>query len=219
MKDTESNKMIIEKWSEFENISSEVELLSLAAKIGEIVLHPNGQKIDNLTPNYGGNRIKGTFSNRFGLKEFPFHSDTAFWSIPARYLILSSFAKNDTSTFLVDNQIIFNQMSRVDLKNAANSIYLIKTIHGQIYSSVMFKKNGVTGFKYDPCCMVPINNSAILFQEKLEEVLLDVPRNNINWTGNKAVIIDNWKTLHGRGNIGGDLNRKLILLYHISSFE
>jgi alpha-ketoglutarate-dependent taurine dioxygenase len=202
-------------WVEFENISTEGDLIEIANKFGKIVNHPNGELIGLLKPNDGEKVIKGTFSNIYGFNSFPLHTDTAFWIKPARYLLLNSIYSSSCSTFFISTETILNHFSNTELGQCRGAIFKVKTIHEQYYSSIFFNHNSITGLKYDPSCMFPANSKAKAFVNKFEQIISDIPLEKVKWTGNNAVIIDNWKMLHGRDTALKSEKRELRRIYII----
>lgn len=69
---------------------NEYELLAVASKYGKIIPDNNGNIVQKVRAKQSGTGIRESFSYCFGLGKFPWHTDTAFWNIPARYIILSS---------------------------------------------------------------------------------------------------------------------------------
>lgn len=200
-------------WAEVENIHSEIDLLNLAEKLGTIIKHPNDEKISYLTPKKKAIAVKGTFSNQFGFDRFPLHTDTAFWAIPARYVILNSVEVSNSNTQIVQFSEVWNQLSEVDKSYSRKAVFIIKTIHNQHYSSLIFRDNGIDGFRFDPCTMIPFNESAKKIYKILEGIINNVEVNEVQWTGNKALIFDNWKTLHGRSFINEKEQRIIRRIY------
>jgi alpha-ketoglutarate-dependent taurine dioxygenase len=205
------DKLEINGWIEIENITSDEDLIDISKSIGQIITHPSGHIINRLKPNNGNEKVKGTFSNRFGFGNFPLHTDTAFWTIPVRYVLLSSTRISSCPTFVVSTSSLFNQLNLSDLKEIERAIFKIKIPSNQFYSSLIFRENNIEGLKYDSACMVPANRQAKNFVDKLEKSKIRM--NEINWSGNKAVIIDNWKMLHARGTAFRDENRELSRIY------
>lgn len=201
-------------WLEIDDIESENDLISLASRLGNIIPHPNGETIFCLEPSDGKNSVKGTFSNVFGYSEFPLHTDTAFWEIPARHVILAMIDKSDCETHIINTSDVLSELDQEYLKYAKGSIYMIDTIEGKKYSSLYFRHESQVGFKYDPMCMIPFNSNAKIFHTKFTKILEKIEPESISWTGGKAIIMDNWATLHGRGTISLlEKNRKLLRIY------
>lgn len=200
-------------WAEIEDINSEDQLLSMALDLGTIVNHPNGEKISNVIPREKKDSLMGTFSNIFGFDSFPMHTDTAFWSTPAKYVILSAQDIYKAKTLIIHIKEIWEQLSEKEKSYAQQSIYLIKTIHGQHYSSFLFKVSGIEAFRHDPCTMIPFNNSAKELQKRLDNIIPSIIPYEVNWSGKKALIFDNWHTLHGRTSVDKNENRVIKRIY------
>jgi alpha-ketoglutarate-dependent taurine dioxygenase len=198
-------------WIEIDNISSDIDLVNISKEIGKIIPQQNGELIYKLTPSNGKSSVKGTFSNRYGFNSFPLHTDTAFWTVPVRYILLSSLYRSDCNTVLTSASSILNLLELKDRENAQRAIFKIKTTQSQFYSSLIFNERNDTGIKYDSACMFPANNFAKSFVQKLSESR--IPVNEIKWKGNNAIIIDNWKMLHGRGAALIDEKRELKRIY------
>lgn len=194
-------------WTEVENIKSDSDLLVIAQMLGTTIPHPNGQTIFHLVPKNIGEGINGTFSNKYGLGSFPLHTDTAFWPNPVRYILLSSSSISTCQTTITTLTSLLHQLSTNDIKLAERAIFKVKTNNTQFYTSLFFKNRNVQAIKFDNSCMFPANNFAKSFIQLLTEINIDVYK--INWTGNKAVIIDNWKCLHGRSD--AQMNEKRVL--------
>jgi alpha-ketoglutarate-dependent taurine dioxygenase len=211
MTDQMLDKLESNGWLELENISSDHELIRISRTLGQIVLQGSDELIYKLNPNNGEKGIKGTFSNRFGYGYFPLHTDTAFWTIPVRYILLSATRISSCNTILTSASCLLDQLSVNERKEAERAIFKIKTIHSQFYSSLLFTENNIMGIKYDPTCMTPVNNCAKKFVKKMEEIKPNLKE--IKWSGNNAVIIDNWKALHGRGIASINETRELKRIY------
>ena len=197
-----------------DSFDSPKQLLDIAATIGNIFPHPNGELLAVLTANDGINSLPGTFSQKFGFGEFPMHTDTSFLGKPVRYLVLAMLDKSNCSTNYIPINNILNRLSNEMIALGKKSVYLIDTFEGKKYTSLFFNYNDENGFRFDPNIMTPVNKSAKEFNFKLLEVLNTIEKNTIFWSGNKAVVIDNWKNLHSRSPLEDiNLNRKLLRIY------
>lgn len=199
---------------EFQEVDTKCGLLKIATTIGEVIAHPNGDKVACVRPSTGEHSVKGTFSNRHGLSEFPLHTDTAFWSIPARYVVMGMIKKSDCLTSLVEWEEIFSGLTLKSKQYASTATYMIDNIEGKKYCSLLFNHKGTKGFRFDPSCMKPVNNAAKYFHSEFCEALHSAEKKMISWSGRKAVIIDNWKYLHGRNSVlRTDKERELFRVY------
>ncbi len=195
-------------WVELNNVKSDDDIILISQGIGKIVPHSNGHSIFRLRPNDGRSATKGSYSNKYGFGSFPLHTDTAFWTIPVRYILFFSNDISTCPTLIVSADKI---MAKVDRKHVERAIFRIKTPQKQFYSSLIFRENDADGIKYDSTCMFPANQSAKTFVETLSKTKLETY--SINWSGHKAVIIDNWKIFHGRGGASSTEFRELSRIY------
>lgn len=205
---------LIEKgWTEFKSGSSDSELISIASEIGNILKHPNGQDVFLLKPKSENESLLGTFSNKHGLMDFPLHTDTAFYKNPARFILMHSVHSSTCDTTIIRKSDFWDLLTDMDKKKAERAIYLVKTNKERFYTSFIFKENNEYGIKYDPTCMLPFNKFAKDFDEIFQGIISGIEPMRIKWTEGKTLIIDNWKTLHGRKSAVKDTTRVLKRIY------
>ena len=206
------NHLTVEGILIVEGIKSPDELITLAKSFGRITPHPNGEDLVVLKASNGEKSLTGTFSYTFGLNAFPFHTDTAFWTLPVRYVVMGMFAQNKSTTNYISISDIAKCISFDLLSEARKSIYLVETFEGSRYMSPAFERKGKWGFRFDPNIMTPVNDHAKKFHVELTKAIESVEFKKVNWTGNKAVIFDNWNYLHGRSAVNGE-NREIYRIY------
>src|SRR4051794_6145768 len=75
-------------WQFVSNISSRDDLIKLAQSLGRPRPSLTGSIVKELRPvaKHAAQRL--TLSATYGLGTFPLHTDTAFWPVPARYVVL-----------------------------------------------------------------------------------------------------------------------------------
>ena len=200
-------------WLELRNVSSDKDLMEISKSIGQILPHPNGRIIDLIQPKSGENTIVGTFSNRFGFERFPLHTDTAFWTTPARYVLLGSAHQSACPTMLMSAKAIWNILGKDAVNCAQRAVFKVKTINHRFFASLLFKEDNAVGIKYDPTCMFPANAFALSFQKHIAEVEECLPKDEFVWNGSNALLIDNWNVLHGRGPAVENEKRLLKRIY------
>lgn len=194
------------------NIYSQEEMIKLANSVGKITRHPNGEKLAILKSSNGVDSLAGTFSRNYGLSAFPFHTDTSFWGEPARYIVMGMLNKSSCSTNYIFIDDIFDLYKGDFVREGQKSIYLIDTFEGCKYTSPIFYRNAELGLRFDPNIMKPVNKQANSFHLKLLEAINSVEPKSIEWVGNKAVIIDNWRYLHSRSAVK-DEDREVLRIY------
>jgi len=213
MTQNEINNLNENGFVELESGSSDNELIDIATKVGKIVPHPNGEMVFILTPKDENTAFKGTFSYDHGFGEFPLHTDTAFLKRPVRYLLLHMVDKSPCDTTIIPVKKVLENLSEYEMDVLKRAIYIVKTHKEQFYTSISFKEGSIEGFKYDPSCIFPFNKSAKEIEPKLKRIISEINLLDIKWTGNKTIILDNWKNLHGRKAVGNNYERKLKRIY------
>ncbi|KAF6661474.1 hypothetical protein HFD91_08865 [Enterobacteriaceae bacterium EKM102V] len=198
-----------------ENCTSIESFIKLAKSLGEIISHPNGEIYDVVIANDGTNAKTGTFSHKFGFNEFPLHTDTAFWAIPARLLIMWSPVASTTSTTILPWRDILDSFSKSDKKIINEAIFLVRTFESTSYRSVKFTSYGETGYRYDPNIMIPANEQGKKFAELFNKAIQKISLNNFNWSGSNALIINNWKMLHGRNQVNNEQESRTIFRAYV----
>jgi hypothetical protein len=98
------------------------------------------------------------------------------------------------------------------LRKARKSIYLLETIEGSKYTSPIFGSNEDYGIRFDPNIMKPANEHAKKFHAEFLTAMKHVESRQIDWSGNKAVVLDNWKYLHNRSAVKNE-NREISRIY------
>ena len=198
---------------EVEGVSNEQDIVDLAISLGQLRTHPNGERIYTLKPSDGEQSLDGTFSRVHGYSAFPIHTDTAFWSLPARYIIMAMKATSECGTSFLSLAMQREDFKKEIYELAKKSVFILKNFEGARYVSAYIKCKKNEGIRFDPNCMSPKNKEASLFRDKIIELTTrDI--GIVKWTGNKALIIDNWSVLHGREAVPHEEeNRTLSRIY------
>lgn len=196
---------------ELDTISDKI-LIEIASCFGRIVSGARNEIIQNLHARNIGEGPIGSFSYCVGYDAFPWHTDTAYWDIPVRYLLLTSEHPSPCSTLYQS----FDELSSsiIDFDNLmSRSIFLLNVAGKKRYLSPSFRdKNGKSGYRLDFHIYRPMNTEAHLLMEKVEDYLSSHCQ-RVNWTGTKVAIIDNWRIIHSREKAHNDKNRLLKRIY------
>jgi alpha-ketoglutarate-dependent taurine dioxygenase len=201
-------------WAEVVGITDESQLLNLAYSLGQPVFASDGSILKYITPLSTACAPILTLSARYGFGAFPLHTDTAYWPLPARYVLFMAMGTPSACTLVSPARDIFDSLSLPVRKAAEHSVSIVRTPHRSFYASIFFKENDSRGIRFDPCCVFPANSNADVFVKHFSVALLGVTPVKIKWTGANALIIDNWKALHGREAVSSyDVNRVLTRVY------
>ena len=129
--------------------------IELALKFGTpIKSREQGNIIDNLVSVKSSIVEKDSLSKRYGLEEFPSHTDCAYLKTPPKYIFLRYVGNivNPTATGIVefDLQRVFPS----ELDFLLRKIWFVKAKQGGFYSTIL--KDGM--IRYDPEVMRMVNS-------------------------------------------------------------
>ena len=178
-------------------------MLRLARSLGiPVPSRRGGPIIDSLKPVVSVNARKRSLSAVFGLGPFPYHTDSANFQVPPRFVIirLANRAESDRPTLFVDGCKI--PQSAVERQILARDVWVVNGGRGRFYTSA-FNDSLIPGLlviRYDPCCMRPAIQSASRSELLLRSRCSTAPTLVMEWSPNRAVIFDNWRILHARGD-------------------
>ena len=188
-------------------IKNDKELIELAHSLGRpISSRVNSNIVDHLVPIKKSEAHRQSLSANFGIGDFPFHTDGAYFKIPPRFIIMRYLKgiQNPTPTILCD----LNQINSDDKENLKHCIWKVKSRNNDFLSTILSDDEAY--YRYDKCVMTPViskNQNGLFF----ESLIAELPKTQINWTINKAVIIDNWTYLHTRPKVSGqEINNRTI---------
>lgn len=182
-------------WVALGSCSRELPALEVARAVGEPVVSPTGDLVRRLVPKDRADAISGTFSHAYGRAGFPLHTDTAFWPLPARYLVMRVTGDTRRPTVVAPIRVPIAGALGAEV---VSSVWVVSSVN-PFYGSMQFRHNGDWGFRYDPMTMRPANAAAVKVQSCLPVVFAELPTFSIDWTTVGTIIVDNWRALHGRG--------------------
>lgn len=211
--DKVKNDILAKGWCMVDFKLNENELIDFSRQLGVVLPDDNGNSIQYLKPKSNLTGVRDSLSFNFGYSNFPFHTDTAFWPLPARYLVLTSENISDCSTFLFDFNLIFNECNAKELLDIKKSVFLLKTFAVQKFTTLVIQEKETIGIRYDPNIMFPVNNSSKRTIELINCSLEKLKSIEVEWTGDNIIIVDNWRFMHSRGDTSNDKERLLKRIY------
>lgn len=193
------------------NDFSDESLLSIANVIGNVVPGDRGEIVQTLNAREIGEGPKGSFSYCVGYGEFPWHTDTAYWEVPARYLLLASEEASPCATTYQSFEEIKKHVRDFEyLKSRA--VFLLDLPGRKRYLSPVFKVAGRDGQRLDFHIYRPVNEEAEALKDRVGEMLKYKFLRHV-WTGHNVVVLDNWKMIHAREDSSCDKKRSLKRIY------
>lgn len=155
---------------------------------------------------------QNTLSKIIGRAEQNPHTDGAHLSKPPLYLLLWSMESNDTHAKTNVWKANLSELEKRFLKEFRNSIWCVRTRSDRFhYSRCMWRDGSI---RWDSGCFIHCMTGP-LNREEVDQQLSGLSKFEITWEPGKAVLIDNWTALHGRGNSSStkDDNRRIYRVY------
>ncbi len=181
----------------------------IAETLGEIRPGRSGHEIEHVIPSEAHLAQAGSLSSKHGLEPLPLHTDAAHHPVPCRYLILACAepGPSPTPTILLDDHTV--DLTQDEADACKSEVFLVKNGRKSFYSSI--KDNNRSFIRFDMGCMLPLSERA----EKAAEAY-SLPRNAARlsfhqWRRSDILVIDNWRTLHGRGLDGSTEPGRVLL--------
>lgn len=187
-------------------------ILDIASNFGVVMPGARGELIQLIPARDKGDGPVGSFSYVVGYDAFPWHTDTAYWNIPARYLFLTSSAASSCATLYQSFDVIKAAIPGFDYL-MSRAVFLLDVPGRRRYLSPGLEVvRGVSGYRLDFHIYRPMNNEADRILNEVGAFLSD-NYNRFLWTGNNAVVIDNWRYIHAREAAYEDKTRVLKRIY------
>lgn len=170
-------------------------LLSLIANLED---YSNEGPVHTLTPKCAQTSKRNTYSGVFGLDAFPLHTDLAHWQVPPRYFALRCISGSKyVETKLLDSRILISQFGVNCLENEI--VMPRKKIRGMNRAFSIFEQSKNI-FRWDEVFLKPCLRASRF--EEIAKCISIMPTRNIKLSEyGDLLLVDNWRMLHGRGNV------------------
>ena len=196
-------------WVSVDGIDNSADAQLIANTLGR-----STQDTSRITPKPRGRKGPRSFSYRHGYGQFPMHTDTAFWPIPARFILLTSATESEVPTLLLPTDALASVLSELKPERA---IFALNTASGFVYQG--FNLDGRPGTaRLDQCYMQPVNSSAHELINRLSFPAKELIAEH-RWTGKNVLIIDNWRCLHGRAEVTRPQERRSLTRFYVCEDE
>ena len=186
-------------WACVAGVSSRAELLELGRALGCPVPGPNGEMVKEIRVTPAAEAPPDSQSSIYGTGPFPLHTDTVFWPVPVRYVILRARGDTRRPTTAMGFAHLFRECGASFSALSEKSVWLVRTKSKRFYCSLRFRHGHSVGWRYDGDLMSPANDAAIEVDRVLRPLVASGRGDCIDWSGDIAVVLSNWNALHGRG--------------------
>ncbi len=185
-------------------IKDDKDFVKLALTYGTpIKSRESGNFIDTLVAVHSNQVKKDSLSKRYGLDEFPIHTDCAYLKLPPKYILLRYIGSIENPTPTIVVHFDESKLSDEEKDFIQRIIWFVKSKDNGFYSPIL--KDGI--LRYDKEVMKMANPN----EDKMIEILAKMDRTEIKWTKNKVAVINNHSVLHFRPQTRDEENNKRVL--------
>lgn len=188
----------------------ETDLLGVVEPLGRIRFDPRSpEPVRTIQPQQAGAAKTNTLSSRYGTGGFPFHTDTAHWKRPARYLLLYCVAPGEgmRPTRLQDSRAW--QLTEEETDLACFLLWAFGHRHVRL-GHLAVRSADRLAVRYDMDCMRPMTAEAGELKAILQHRIETTAETRIDWATGTLLAIDNHRIVHARGEAQRpDANRVL----------
>lgn len=183
----------------FERGVKESDLLEAVQPLGNIRVDPRSPvPVRDIRPQAPNSAKANTLSSRYGTDAFPFHTDTAHWDQPARYLVLFCVdpGEGKRDTLLQDSRAWQLEDDEIDL--ACRALWKTGHVRPRLCMLAQRTADG-PAMRYDRDCMRPMTREARELEALIQRRINISEATRISWEPGCLLIIDNWRMVHARG--------------------
>lgn len=175
------------------------DLLSFANGLGQPQADTNDPAIvRDLHPVAASRAAPNTLSGRHGTGTFPFHTETAYWRHPARYVLLYCVNPGAGGRPTVVKDVLA-PLSVRDLKALSSELWVVGKRRRPFLTCLVEAVGSRVRLRFDADCMRPVDQGAV-GRALMAEALDDATPVAVEWHSGDLLILDNFRVVHGRGS-------------------
>jgi L-asparagine oxygenase len=162
---------------------------------------PGVPAVTRLRPREASSAPPNTYSGIFGVGAFPLHTDMARWSNPPRYLAMQCITGSaEVPSFVLDSTLLFE--SDEDLVKLGGVIVRPRRPVGGQRPLFRVRELAPPRFRYDSRFLEPASpKSAGQLERLAQRIEASVPESFHLERPGDLLLLDNWRVLHGRGEV------------------
>ncbi|UTD28991.1 hypothetical protein DB459_20920 [Bradyrhizobium sp. WD16] len=177
----------------------ETDLIDIVRHLGNVRVDPRSPiAVRDIRPQPLSSAKANTLSSRYGTDAFPFHTDTAHWDRPARYLALFCVDPGEgaRATLLQDSRAWQLQDGEIEL--ACRALWKTGHVRPRLCMLAERSADGIA-IRYDKDCMRPMTKEARELEALVEQRINRSEMTRVPWEPECLLVIDNRRMVHARG--------------------
>ena len=188
----------------------------VAQSIGEVLNTSGVAAVQVLIPRQSEGLEKSSYSGMYGTNSFPLHTDMAHWHVPPRYFLLRCIEPTkDVHTYFAHSGDIFGPEAELTLKRAL--FRPRRRLDGRL---TCFRLREGECYRWDSAFIQPVNALASELRSRILERMANVQIKTVSLaTTGDCILVDNWKTLHGRSEIPRGAAHRCIERVYLTSVK
>jgi hypothetical protein len=182
--------------------SADVEPLAILEQLGPLLtIGPNGANYRDLKPYTKDAAPRGSMSSVTGTSAQPMHTDAAYIPLPPRYIALYCLEAGEAEcpTHVWGLDLARLQHDRPNV--LCQTTWVVQGGRNPpFYCSIADFQREQVRIRFDPLCMRPVSKQGDTVEKARDALLAYAERVDFQWERGALLIIDNWRTLHARGD-------------------
>lgn len=203
-------------WTSLRGVQTTSDMVAVAKLLGRPLAGPTGEVVRILTPIDAREARSGSLSATHGRGAFPFHTDTAFWPRPARYLVMRVVGDQRRPTKLLSLDQVWCRLSVATSSDIQRSVWRARGYAGAFYCSMLLRTGLSCSWRYDVQSMRPANRAAVRARDAMETAIeRSEDQINVSWSESDCLIVDNWRMMHARGPAPPDERTRILFRIYV----
>jgi alpha-ketoglutarate-dependent taurine dioxygenase len=177
----------------------ETDLIEIIQRLGIVRVDPRSPiPVRDIRPQPLASAKANTLSSRYGTDAFPFHTDTAHWDQPARYLALFCVdpGEGERATILQDSRAW--QLRDNETELACRALWKTGHVRPRLCTLAERSVDGIA-VRYDKDCMRPMTREARDLEALIEQRINRSEKTHVFWEPECLLVMDNRRMVHARG--------------------
>lgn len=173
-------------------------VLRLAEALGNPIQYDGRSLIEELRIKSFKEAAPRSLSALYGTGGFPLHTDYAHWPTPPRFVLLRSNSVEQRVRQTIVISLASATLNSEEVKALKHHVWIVCGARRPFYTRLLRRFHNTDMFRFDSACMRPAYTSAAESARILLKVCARLRRISFDWSLGRTLVLDNWRTVHGR---------------------